>query len=247
MSRKKARAFEKDYFTSGNWINHGTCGKFTTYYWARKYYARVVRGYLAGGKILEIGCGFGDLLANFNNDYEVYGVEISKYACQEAVKRNPRLKVINKDALDYLKQTLENSFDAIFQICVIPHMDNPPQVINEIKRVLKKGGFFFSVVPNPNYPLNKIKGEKSAMYIDKTHKHLYKVEEWISLVENSGLKIVKKGSTGLWDVPYLPIIPKVIQLIIFGWPSALQILLGKILLPVWLGVDLLVLAKKGRQ
>lgn len=236
--------FEKNYFISGNWIEHKTLGNLTTYFWARKFYARFVRRYLKKGKVLEIGCGYGDLLANFGSDYEVSGVEISKFACVEARRRNPGLRVINKDGLKYLKGLPRSSLDAIVQICVIPHMGDPPVVIAEISRVLKKGGFFFSVVPNPDYPLNKLKGEKSAMYIDKTHKHLYPIGRWINLVEESGLRIIKKGSTGLWDVPYLPIIPRFLQLVMFGWPSVLQILLNRIILPSWLGVDLIILARK---
>lgn len=236
--------FEKNYFTSGNWVDHKTSGKLTTYFWARKFYSRVIKKHIKKGAILEIGCGYGDLLSNFGDSYEVVGVEISKYACKEARQRNSKIKIVNNGALEYLRKLPRSSFDAVIQICVIPHMDNPPAVINEISRVLKKNGLFLSVVPNPNYPLNKLKGSNSAMYVDKTHKHLYKVEEWIHLVEKAGLKIVKSGSTGLWDVPYLPFIPKFMQTLIFGWPSALQIFLGSIVLPSWLGVDLILLARK---
>lgn len=243
----KNEEFEGEYFTSGNWVEHKTFGIFTTYYWARKFYARIIKRQLKKGKILEIGCGYGDLLSNFGENYEVYGVEISKFACKEAKRRNPRLNMINKDALKYLEGLTSNYLDAIIQICVIPHMDDPPGVIKEISRTLKKGGYFLSVVPNPDYPLNRLKGNNSAMYIDKTHKHLYSVGKWINLVKQNDFEIVKMGSTGLWDVPYLPVIPKILQLFIFGWPSMLQIFLGNIFLPSWLGVDLILLARKLRE
>jgi len=73
---------------------------------------------------------------------------------------------------------------------------------------------------------------------------LFSNKKWIELIENSGLKVVKKGANGWWDVPYLPIIPGFIQLIIFAWPAAVQILVGKIILPSWLGVELLLVVRK---
>lgn len=236
--------FEKDYFTTGNWVEHKTSGIFTTYYWARKFYAGLLKKKIKSGKILEIGCGYGDLLSNFGSKYQVCGVEISKFACKEAKRRNRRLTIVNADAFKYLKKLPNNCFDAIIQICVVPHMDFPKEVFKEISRVLKEDGYFLSVVPNPEYPLNFLKRNKSAMFIDKTHKHLFKIEQWISLMKDEGLKIIDKGSTGLWDVPYLPVIPTVFQLFLFSWTSAIQIVIGKIILPDWLGVDLIVLARK---
>lgn len=240
----KKKEFEKEYFNSGNFLLHPTEGIFTTYYWARRFYAGQIRQCLKSGKILEIGCSYGDLLSHLGKDYEVSGVEVSKFACRKAQKRDPLLKITNEDALVYLKKLPSKSLDALIQICVIPHMDNPEAVFEQIGRVLKKGGIFFSVTPNPQYPLNKIKGKKSGMYLDKTHKHLFTNEKWINLAEKQGLKVVKKGANGWWDVPYLPVIPNFVQLLIFAWPAAIQILLGKIFLPSWWGVELLLIAKK---
>lgn len=240
----KKREFEKRYFTSGNFLTHKMSGVFTTYYWARRFYAKLVKQYVKSGKILEIGCSYGDLLSHFGKEYQVVGVEISKFACREAKKRHPNLEVKNEDALVFLKTVPDSSIDALIQVCVIPHMDDAGGTIKEIARVLKKGGIFFSVTPNPNYPLNKLKGEKSGMFIDKTHKHLYSNEKWIEMIEQEGLKVIKKGSNGWWDVPYIPLIPRFFQLIIFAWPAVLQILLNRIFLPAWMGVELLLIAKK---
>lgn len=243
----KKKEFEKEYFTSGNFLTHSMAGKFTTYYWARRFYAHLMKYYLKKGKVLEIGCSYGDLLSHFGGDYEVFGVEVSEFACKEARKRYPRLKIDNQDALAYLKSLPNKSFNAVIQICVIPHMDDPEAVFKEIGRVLKKGGIFFSVTPNPSYPLNRLKGEKSGMYLDKTHKHILKNQEWINLIKKNGLKIINKGSNGWWDVPYLPVIPRPVQLLAFGWTSIIQVLLGRLIFPDWFGVDLILVAEKNED
>lgn len=49
---------------------------------------------------------------------------------------------------------------------------------------------------------------------------------------------------GLWDVPYLPLLPKAVQFALFGWPSLIQVLTCGTFMPVSLGVNLVVLARK---
>lgn len=236
--------FDNDYFTSGNWITHPTQGILNTYYWARKYYSRLLKRYISHGKLLEIGCGFGDLLHHLETTHRTYGVEVSKYACDEARRRTPKSEIMNCDAYDHLRNTPDSFYDAVVQICVLPHMDDPALVLGEIGRVTRKDGIFLSVVPNPDYPLNRIKGDLSAMYVDKTHKYLYGTGQWIKLTRSSGFEIESQGSTGLWDVPYLPLIPRFLQLVLFGWPSAIQVVSGRIILPPWLGVDLIMIGVK---
>ena len=237
-------AFDKDYFTSGNWLTHPTEGILTTYYWARKYYSRLIRRHVDRGKVLEIGCGFGDLLRNLEATHDTFGVELSPFACAKARRRTPQSAIENSDALEYLRNSVDGFYDAVVQICVLPHMDDPYLALQEIARVTRKEGIFLSVVPNPYYPLNKLKGEQSAMYVDKTHKHLFAIDKWIELTQRCGFEILHQGSTGLWDVPYLPWIPKLVQLGLFGFPSALQVISGRIILPTWLGVDLITIGQK---
>lgn len=201
--------------------------------------------YAKSGTVLEIGCGFGDLISNLEGKFNTIGVDVSEHACNIARKRTSKSEIINQDAIEYLHKAPDCFFDAIIQICVIPHMEeDPKEVLAEIARVMKQGGVLLSVVPNPHYPLNRLKGKSSAMYIDKTHKCLFKVEKWRKLFEESGLISISEGSTGWWDVPYLPLIPNYLQLVFFGLPSVVQIALGDIVLPPWMGVDWLAVFKK---
>jgi hypothetical protein len=51
-------------------------------------------------------------------------------------------------------------------------------------------------------------------------------------------------SDGFWDAPYLPLLPKLFQKIIFGAPGGLQAILVWGIIPLWCGESMIVLAKK---
>lgn len=98
-------------------------------------------------KVLDIGCDNGDLLKNFTSkDFELYGVDLYDY-----VDRDFREKVnfssvdLNFEKLPYAN----DEFDVIFSLQVIEHLENPFQIMREVKRVLKNSGIFILSYPNP--------------------------------------------------------------------------------------------------
>ncbi|HDJ34225.1 MAG TPA: class I SAM-dependent methyltransferase [Bacteroidetes bacterium] len=102
------------------------------------------------GKILDSGCGSGDMvLAMAENvpGYEITGVDLSKplleYARAEAEKRHltNRVKFLKADV-----HTLpfdDNSFDAAFSINMVHWVNDPASMLQEIERVLKPEGYLF--------------------------------------------------------------------------------------------------------
>jgi hypothetical protein len=72
-------------------------------------------------------------------------------------------------------------------------------------------------------------------------------ETWRDWAEESGFRALRWFGDGLWDVPYLPLIPKSIQFALFGFPSLIQVLSGLALIPLPLGVNLIAIARKERS
>lgn len=94
-------------------------------------------------KVLDVGCGEGYYSSNLtDSNLAIYGVDISKSAVTLAAKVYSQLKlaVASSFKLPYLDQ----SFDFVF--CIFS-----PYSISEIARVLKPGGEFMIVDPNPNH------------------------------------------------------------------------------------------------
>ncbi len=103
---------------------------------------------LPGDSILEIGFGNGALLKQLltNDQKKVYGIDYSELMVEEATKINKEL--IEKGVVEIKHGEIENipypdnSFDKICTINTVYFWGSPEKALSEIKRVLKKDGYF---------------------------------------------------------------------------------------------------------
>ncbi len=118
--------------------------------------SELVRKYVTGGDVLDIGCGEGyytDAVerALSERGVQVHGFDISRDAVKYAAKRNPRLSLSVAGA--YRMPTADRSFD-----CAVNMFS--PLAPEEIRRTLKEGGIFIMAIPAENH----LFGLKSAAY-----------------------------------------------------------------------------------
>lgn len=89
-----------------------------------------------------------------------------------------------------------------------------------------------------------MKGKNWVGYRDKTHISLYNPEKWFKLLQEAEFSIEKTFGDGLWDSPYIPTIPTMIQQAVFGLPAAVQTLLTLPFIPINLGESIVIIARK---
>ena len=128
--------------------------------WVEGKRVRVVTNALADctGPILEVGCGAGNVLARLEGE-KLFGVDLSSYLLGKASDRlegRARLTLGSGEALPYTA----GSFDGVLCTEVIEHVLNPKQVMEEIARVLRPGGFLAMSVPNEDL-IDRLKGAVS--------------------------------------------------------------------------------------
>lgn len=108
-----------------------------------------------GEKVLDVGCGDGyylHLLANLGINLKITGVDNNQEALASA-RRNIKRKKVKLIEGDTLKLPFRgNTFDKIIASEVLEHLPNDQVGINELHRVLKKGGKIVISVPHKNYP-----------------------------------------------------------------------------------------------
>jgi SAM-dependent methyltransferase len=96
------------------------------------------------GRILEIGCATGDVLAELAGEYPVVqGIELSEQACAVARSRG----------IDVFCGTLEEfethqQYDVVFMSHVIEHVLDPVATVAAIERLLAPGGVLYLETPN---------------------------------------------------------------------------------------------------
>jgi hypothetical protein len=94
--------------------------------------------------------------------------------------------------------------------------------------------------------MKNIKGRKWYGYRSSSHVSLFTPSAWIRFIKDAGFTIVKVGSDAFWDVPYVPLVPKLLQYILLNIPNFLQILTGRLLFPP-IGESIYVVAYKARR
>ena len=108
--------------------------------------ARLVRrGLPPGARVLDVGCGRGNLLcALADRGLEAHGVEAVEHAAEGADRR---VKIVIAWRLAEAGYATAY-FDAVVLWHVLEHLPDPRETLEEIRRVLRPGGKLVVAVPN---------------------------------------------------------------------------------------------------
>lgn len=242
------REYGAAYFENYNYADR-PLGKFSMYWFARRYYAALTRRFAPkpSGKLLEMGCGLGHLLMFLQDDFTCVGIDLAEYAVEETRKNAPKATALMLSA-DNLSAFSDHEFSAVVALHLLEHLPDPAATIRQINRILVDGGVFLFATPNPNYSLRRFKDPTTdAIGKDPTHINVQPVNQWRRWCEENGFRLVRHFGDGLWDVPYLPLLPKGIQFAFFGFPALLQVLTRTTWMPLTLGVNQIGIAHKVRE
>jgi SAM-dependent methyltransferase len=206
------------------------------------WYARIIRRLRPqGGRLLELGCGTGHLLKRLTPHFEACGFDVSPAARAVCRRVAPAAQLF-----DDWEGLPAASFDLIVSLHTLEHVREPFSAIERVASLLRPGAPFFFVVPNPEGWGHQLKRERWFAYRDPTHCSLLRRGEWEILLRRAGLTVVSVRGDGLWDAPYIPLLPTALQRLVFGAPAALQVFspLARPFLPAVMGECLVVTAQK---
>lgn len=108
--------------------------------------ARQIEGKQRPGKVLDIGCGRGLLLAQLRDrGWEPYGTELSEESATYA-RDVLKLPVFagSVEELDFA----DGEYDMVILWHVLEHVHSPQAMLREVSRLLKPGGTLLVAVPN---------------------------------------------------------------------------------------------------
>lgn len=177
--------------------------------------------------ILDLGCGDG-FFASL-----VWGkgkIDVGLDLANEMTKKIENSEIYKKiKYFDGVKIPYPNGyFQTVVSNCVLEHVEKLPELLKEVRRVLKPRGYFLTDVMCDKWESflfgRKIFGKRYVNFMRKKqdHKNLFSIERWRNTFKSYGFKIEKeKGylskSTSLWmDIFHYISLPELISYKLFN-------------------------------
>lgn len=245
MSQPPLEHYTREYFEKWNYADR-PLGRFSMYWFARRYYAALVRRYAPrdGGRLLELGCGLGHLLGLLQDDFQCIGIDLIDYSIEQTRLNAPKAEAYQMSA-DDLSRFESGTFSVVVALHLVEHLPDPAQTIREVYRLLKPGGLWLFATPHPAYSLRRFKDPRTdAIGKDETHINVHLPAQWRAWCEAAGFRMIRHFGDGLWDVPYLPLLPKSVQFGLFGLPALAQVVTQTTFTPLSMGVNQIGIARK---
>lgn len=177
---------------------------FTEDNWIEKY--RDILNAIHKGKALDLGCGLGqDTLFLTKEGFDVVSADISLRALFELKKKCPNATTIQLDMTQKLPFE-DATFDLVYAN-LSTHYYNKKDTMylyNEVKRILKKGGYFIGRVnsdkTNQNVTASFEKIEENY-YFNKRYFRYFTKEQFDSLFLGWDIIVLQENKIERWEKP----------------------------------------------
>ncbi|MFZ0795713.1 MAG: class I SAM-dependent methyltransferase [Candidatus Korobacteraceae bacterium] len=140
----------------------------------------------ASGKVLDVGCGDGDLvLAMQNRGWQAQGLDPDPAAVQFARQRGAEvcLGALSDQRYD------SDSFDGIVMNHAIEHVLDPVACVRECHRILRPGGRLILATPNIESCFHQKFGQHWLHLDPPRHLHLFRAQTLAEVVRRAGFPI----------------------------------------------------------
>ncbi len=139
-----------------------------------------------GGRLLDVGCGNGQLLTRLRDlGWQVEGVEVDPAAVEQARAGGLKVHLGSLEAQQYP----QNHFDVITMSHVIEHVHDPAGLLRECHRILQPGGRLVAITPNLESWGHRIFRDAYIHLDPPRHLYLYTFQSFQILARNSGFTI----------------------------------------------------------
>lgn len=181
-----------------NWYEHSIKNNILQRFWHTRRFSEVEKLTELAKTVLDIGCAdgtFTKIIFNKTKAEKIIGIDVLKRSIGYAEKRFAKNKKMKFHVADVHQLPFRGGeFDAVFCLEVLEHVVDPLKVLQEVYRILKKGGYVIVLVPSENWLFHSIVWPLWQMMPGKNiwkHSHLHNFSNGYleELVKKPGLKI----------------------------------------------------------
>ena len=142
--------------------------------------------FLPNGKLLEIGCGSGELLENVRAaGWEAQGIDVDPRAVEHARMKGLPVTLASGETAQFP----DNYFDAVVMSHVIEHVHDPTGLLRECWRILKPNGRISYITPNGRSLLRNMLGSSWFALEPPRHLHIFTPQAIRHLMVESGFEL----------------------------------------------------------
>lgn len=151
---KKSRAVELHEHVPANWYYQSLKVDLLQKIWHNTRFNQIRNVSEPASTVLDLGCAdgmFTKVILDATKAKRIVGIDVIKTSIEWARKhwksnKKMSFKVGDAHNLKYAP----NTFDAVFSMEMLEHVENPVKVLQGVKKVLKKGGYAVFLVPSDN-------------------------------------------------------------------------------------------------
>jgi len=160
-------------------------------------YRQIVKYFEKPGRVIELGCGLGEVLSVFKEEgWSCTGIELNRFATQYASKEYG-LDIVNESIQSF---STTQKYDLVMILGVLEHLTDPMQALVKAKELLADDGLLALEVPSADSTLVRyyeaVGGNPDRVIEGNTHLMLFSVRSFVEMAQRAGFYLVELRSNG---------------------------------------------------
>ena len=205
---------------------------------AARHQIRKILRHRRAGRLLDVGCSTGSFLDVAAKYFEVEGIELSRWAREQAQRHHKVLDV----SLAELPPT--PAYDVVTLWDVIEHLEDPAAELDAIAERMRTGGIIAIYTGDLDAWLPRLLG-KQWWWFQGMHLHYFSRKTLTMLLQKAGFEVLEVSiNTRYFQLFSLANSMQRYAVCKYLGPILKLPLLRSLLVPLWLSGEMLVLARK---